>query len=212
MTREEEERIIARVLAGDSNAFESLVLSNQRKVYNLCLKMTGNPSDAEDLAQDAFIRAYHNLGSFKGESSFSKWLYRLTSNICIDHLRREKRREAGSLTYQDETGTVHELELPDTRFAPEGALERREIEVSIQSGLNALTVEHREILIMREMEGRTYDEIGALLGLTNGTVKSRISRARMNLSKFLMEAGNIPQGKSSRKRSIERRAVSDETL
>ena len=207
MTREEEERVIFRVLAGDANAFESLVLANQRKVYNLCFRMTGNASDAEDLAQDAFIRAYNSLGSFKGESSFSKWLYRLTSNVCIDHLRREKRRDVGSLTYQDEAGVVQELEVPDMRFAPEPALERREVGTGIQQGLNRLSPEHKEILIMREIEGLSYEEIGAILGLTPGTVKSRISRARLNLSKFLLTTGNIPLGKSSRNRGIERREV-----
>ena len=207
MTREEEERVVARVLAGDVNAFESLVLANQRKVYNLCFRMTGNASDAEDLAQDAFIRAYNSLGSFKGESSFSKWLYRLTSNVCIDHLRREKRRDVGSLTFFDETGTAQELELPDTRFTPETALERREAEASIQRGLNSLSAEHREILIMREIEGLSYDEIGAILGLIPGTVKSRISRARLNLSKFLMSTGNISQGSSSRHMRRERGEV-----
>ena len=207
MTREEEERVIARVLEGDGNAFESLVLANQRKVYNLCLKMTGNPSDAEDLAQDAFIRAYHSLGSFKGDSSFTKWLYRLTTNVCIDHLRREKRRDIGSLTYQDEAGTVQELEVPDMRFTPEPALERREVEEGISRGLKSLSAEHREILIMREIEGLSYEEIGAILGLTPGTVKSRISRARLNLSKFLLATGNIPLGKSSRNRDVERGEV-----
>ena len=207
MTREEEGRLIARIMEGDGNAFESLVLKNQRKVYHLCLRMTGNPSDAEDLAQEAFIRAYNNLGSFKRESSFSQWLYRLTSNVCIDHLRREKRRDISSLTYIDDLGIAQEIELSDERFTPEGALERRQVKESIQRGLDMLSVEHREILVMREMEGLSYEEIGSFLGISPGTVKSRISRARQNLSKFLLMEGNISAGKTSRIENAKRGEV-----
>ena len=207
MTREEESRIIARILEGDGNAYESLVLKNQRKVYHLCLRMTGNPSDAEDLAQEAFIKAYNNLESFKGESGFSQWLYRLASNVCIDHLRREKRRDVGSLTYLDDAGIALELELPDERFTPEGSLERRQVEESIQKGLDTLSLEHRRILIMRELEGLSYEEIGYHLELSPGTVKSRISRARQSLSKFLLTEGNIFPANPSKLRNAERREV-----
>jgi len=207
MTREEESRIIAQVVAGDGNAFEFLVLKNQRRVYHLCLRMTGNPSDAEDLAQEAFIKAYNNLASFKGESGFSQWLYRLASNVCIDHLRREKRRDIGSLTYVDDLGVALEIELPDERFTPEGSLERRQTQESIQRGLDTLSIEHRRILIMREIEGLSYEEIGIHLDLSPGTVKSRISRARQSLSKFLLTDGNFSPGRSSKLKSADRREV-----
>ena len=196
MTREEE-AIIQRVLSGETEAFEALVLANQRKVYNLCLRMTGNPEDAEDLAQEAFVKAYQNLGSFKGESGFGPWLYRLASNVCIDHLRREKRREKSSLTYLDESGTAAEIELPDERFSPETSLERRQTEEHVQRGLSALTPEHRRILILREFSELSYDEIADALGLSAGTVKSRISRARLALSKILLQGGNFSDGNSS---------------
>jgi len=166
--------------------------------------MTGSQEDAEDLAQEAFLKAYQSLAGFKGESGFGPWLYRLTSNVCIDHLRREKRREKSSLTYLDESGAQMELEVPDERFMPEAAFERRQVQESIQRGLDTLTPEHRNILILREINGLSYDEIAEALGLEAGTVKSRISRARLALSKFLLGEGNFPGGNSSEKQTEER--------
>ncbi|MCL2568521.1 MAG: sigma-70 family RNA polymerase sigma factor [Oscillospiraceae bacterium] len=204
MTREEERAVIERVLAGESEAFETLLLANQRKVYNLCLRMTGNAEDAEDLAQEAFWKAYQNLAGFKGESGFGPWLYRLASNVCIDHLRREKRREKSSLTYQDESGAAVDIEVPDERFMPETMLDRRQVQESIQRGLDTLTPEHRNILVLREINGLSYEEIGETLELEAGTVKSRISRARIALSKFLLQDGNISEKNSSLEHREER--------
>jgi len=195
----EEGAIIQRVLAGEAEAFETLVLANQRKVYHLCLRMTGNQEDAEDLAQEAFLKAFQNLESFKGESGFGPWLYRLASNVCIDHLRREKRREKSSLTYLDDAGVAVEIELPDERFSPAVALDKRQVQERVQQGLDALTSEHRSILVLRELSGLSYDEIGSALGLSAGTVKSRISRARLALTKILVHDGNFSEGDSSRK-------------
>lgn len=197
MTREEEARIIARVSDGETDAFEVLVNAHERRVYSLCLRMTGNPEDAEDLAQEAFVRAYQSIAGFKGESGFGSWLYRLAKNICIDFLRREKRREKSSLTYLDEGGNAVDIEVPDERFAPDRALEQRQTAEAIGRGLDTLTPEHRDILILREIHGKSYDEIAEALGLTAGTVKSRISRARMVLCKFLLEDGNFSPSNSS---------------
>jgi len=204
VTREEERAVIGRVLNGETAAFETLLRANQRKVYNLCFRMTGSQEDAEDLAQEAFLRAYQSLSGFKGESGFGPWLYRLTSNVCIDHLRREKRREKSSLTYLDESGAQVEMEVPDERFMPEAIFERQQVQASIQRGLGTLTTEHRAILVLREINGLSYDEIGEALGLSAGTVKSRISRARLALSKFLLSEGNFPVGNSSEKQTEER--------
>ena len=198
VTREEELRVITRIQMGEAEAFETLVLAHQRKVYSLCLRMTGNAEDAEDLAQEAFVRAYQSISSFKGESGFGSWLYRLAKNICIDFLRREKRREKSSLTYLDEAGNAMDLEVPDERFTPESVFEQRQMAEAIERGLDTLTSEHRDILILREIEGKSYDEIAEALNLTAGTVKSRISRARMVLCKFLLDDGNFSLVNSSK--------------
>jgi len=191
MTREEELITVGRVLAGENEAFEILVIANQKKIYNRCLRIVKNPEDANDLAQDAFLKAYQNLASFKGESGFSLWLYRLTTNVCLDFLRREKRREKVSLSYQDDAGDTIEIEVPDERFTPHKEAERNEFLENIHQGLTSLSDEHRKILMMRELDGLSYDEIAAFLGLSPGTVKSRIARARQNLTKILLEDGNF---------------------
>ena len=200
MTREEELEIILRVRAGDTDAFEALVLEHQNKVYSLALRMVGNEEDARDMAQEAFIRAFNSLASFRGESKFSVWLYRLTSNICIDFLRGRAKRRTVSLNWEDEDGEEGELEIPDERFSPEARLERTELRESVRRGLDSLSPEYREILLLREINGLSYDEISRALNLEEGTVKSRIFRARKKLSEFLIREGNIPGSIASNER------------
>lgn len=192
MTREEELEIINRVRAGDTDAFESLVLEHQNKVYSLALRMVGNEEDARDMAQEAFVRAYTSLAGFRGDSKFSVWLYRLTSNICIDFLRSRQRHQTVSLTYDTDDAEGGQLEIPDERFSPDTGLERAELRGSVVRGLNSLSPEFRSILLLREIEGLTYEEIGRALDLEEGTVKSRIFRARKKLTEFLLRDGNIP--------------------
>ena len=191
MTREEEQGIIKRVLGGEHNAFEELMAANQDNVYNLALRMTGNEEDALDMSQEAFLRAYRNLENFRGESKFSVWLYRLTSNVCIDMLRKRNRTSAASLTYIGDDGETLDIEVPDLRWNPESETERIEINRAVSEGLSQLSPDYREILIMREINGLTYEEIGQALGLEAGTVKSRIFRARKRLCAILSESGNI---------------------
>ena len=201
MTREEELEIIVKVRSGDADAFEALVLEHQNKVYSLALRMVGNEEDARDMAQEAFIRAFNSLGSFRGESKFSVWLYRLTSNICIDVLRGRAKRRTVSLSWEDEDGDEGELEIPDERFSPEAGLERSELREAVRRGLEQLTPEYREILLLREINGLSYDEIGRALNLEEGTVKSRIFRARKKLCEILVREGNIPgQGASNERK------------
>ena len=198
MERDEEKRIIDRVLAGDAQAFEALVLENQTQVYNLALRMVNNEQDACDIAQDAFIRAYRSLGNFRGESKFSVWLYRLTSNICLDFLRAQRRSRTISLSYTppDEEEST-ELNIPDERFAPHTQLEQKELRAELQQALGQLPPEQREILLLREISGLSYDEIARSLTLEPGTVKSRIFRARKKLCNILMKDRNFSSFPSS---------------
>jgi len=197
MTREEEQGIIALVLDGKTSAFEELVLAHQDKVYSLALRMTGNEDDARDMAQEAFLKAYSNLSNFRGDSKFSVWLYRLTSNVCIDFLRRRKRKHAVSLTFINEDNEAQEQELPDERFAPDTITEQRELRDAVQRGLMTLPDDYRQILVMREISGLSYSEIGEVLDIEQGTVKSRIFRARKRLVAILMKDGNIGRNSSS---------------
>ena len=200
MTRDEELNIINRVRGGDTEAFEQLVLEHQNKVYSLALRMLGNEENARDMAQEAFVRAYTSLAGFRGDSKFSVWLYRLTSNICIDFLRSRQRHQTVSLTYDTEDSEGGQLEIPDERFTPEAGLERSELRSAVLRGLDSLSPEFRNILLLREIDGLSYGEISRALDLEEGTVKSRIFRARKKLTEFLLRDGNIPDKAPSQSR------------
>ena len=187
-----EQELVALAQKGDQDAFAQLVEANQNKIYTLALRMTGNPEDAADLAQDAFLRAWRALSDFQGESGFSTWLYRLTRNLCIDFLRREKRRHSiVSISSLDDEEGPRPTDVPDRRFTPENELERRELRAAVGRGLAQLSDEHRQVLALREVEGLSYAEIADALGLEVGTVKSRIARARSVLRTILLKDGNF---------------------
>ena len=186
-----EQELVQAAQQGDQGAFSQLVEQNQGKIYSLCYRMTGNSEDAADLTQEAFLNAWRGLSKFGGQSSFSTWLYRLASNACIDFLRREKRRSALSMTLESKDEDDHQADLPDERWSPERELERKESRQALQAGLATLSPEHREVLLLRETEGLSYQEIARSLGLEDGTVKSRIARARMSLREFLLKSGNF---------------------
>jgi RNA polymerase sigma-70 factor (ECF subfamily) len=159
--------------------------------------MTKNEQDAYDLSQEAFLKAFRSLDKFRGDSKFSVWLYRLTSNLCLDFLRAQKRREKVSLSYENDEDEQQELEIPDERFSPEKILEQNNLRESISSALDALPEDYRSIIVMREMDGLSYDEISARTGLELGTVKSRIFRARKKLCALLSKDGNFSGGGAS---------------
>ncbi len=174
---------------GDQDAFEQLVRAYEKRVFALTLRMCGNPEDAAEAAQEAFLAVWQGLKFFRGESSFSTWLYRLASNACVDLLRREGRHRAAAGPSLDDEEL--RLETVDPAPTPQEAAERAELRRQIENGLRALPAEYRQVLILREMHQLSYEEIGQTLSLDPGTVKSRISRGRKRLQKFLMESGNF---------------------
>lgn len=198
MTREDELAAVRRVQRGDASAFEELVAAYEKNVYNLALRMTGSPEDAEDMAQEAFLKAYNSIHSFRGDSKFSVWLYRIVSNVCLDFLRKRSKRQTVSLSAEDEDGEEVQIDLADTAQSPEALLEKKLTRESVRRGLRQLPPDARQILLLREIQGLSYEEIGETLGLEPGTVKSRIFRARKRLCAFLLAEGNIPDSFSSK--------------
>ncbi len=198
MTREEEAKIIRAVLDGNTNAFEDLVLEYQKQVYHIALKMTGSEEDAFDLSQETFLKAYRSLSTFRGEAGFGSWLYRLAANLSIDFLRKKKRQGSGQIISLDnEEEGQRPLELPDLRYEPQSALEKKELREKVRAGLQRLPHEQRLILVLRDVEGFSYQEIADALKLELGTVKSRIYRARAHLARLLTEDGNFLKEPSS---------------
>lgn len=183
--------LVEKAKAGDQGAFEQLVLDNQNKVFSLALRLVNDRETAADLAQEAFVKAWQGLVSFQGESSFATWVYRLTTNVCIDHLRKQKRREevAPAVSLDDEeTGWA---EPADRESDPQLLLEKSERGRALARGLEKLPDWQRRALVLRELSGLSYQEIAQALDIDLGTVKSRIARARLNLRKILLEDGNF---------------------
>lgn len=191
LTHEEEMQIIAKVLDGDTNAFEALVNDQKKIVFNLALRMVGNEEDAYDLSQDAFLKAFTGLSSFRGECKFSSWLYKLTTNLCLDFIRKRNRHKVIPLTFEDEDGESEYLEIPDETYSPDAQTEQKQLRESVRKGLSELPAQQREILVLREIGGLRYDEISQQLNIEEGTVKSRIFRARKKLCEILSKDGNI---------------------
>ena len=186
----DEKELIERILDGDQDAFAALVEAYRKSVYNLCLRMVSNPTDAEDLAQEAFLKVWRGLRFYKFESSFSTWLYRLTGNVCIDFIRKKKRKSAVSLTAPDAEEGI-ELEISDTDPGPEEQLLHREDHRAIAEAMAQLEEDDRMILTLRVVEELSYEQIGQIMDLKEGTVKSRLARARTKLRKILLQNGNI---------------------
>lgn len=183
----EETELIQRSQQGDLDAFEQLLLRYEKKVYTIAYKYMGNREDASDLAQEALIKAYQSIGSFRGEASFGTWIGRITANKCLDELRKRKRIQVTSLDEEVELeeGSVQK-ELAAEGDTPEEHTVRQETVHYVQSMLEQMREEYRIVLVLRELEGCSYEEIAAQLSCSLGTVKSRISRARSYLKEQIL--------------------------
>lgn len=186
-----DQELVARAKKGDQAAFEQLVLEHQNKVYSLAVRLSGDREEGADLAQEAFLKAWQGLSSFQGDSSFSTWLYRLTTNVCIDYLRGRKRRQGVEPALSLDDADSGWAEPADWDQDPHRRLEETERRKALDRGLERLPEHQRRVLVLRELSGLSYQEIGQELELDLGTVKSRIARARLALRKILLEGGNF---------------------
>ncbi|HWQ76060.1 MAG TPA: sigma-70 family RNA polymerase sigma factor [Syntrophomonas sp.] len=185
-----EQQLVKRTLHGETYAFEELVNTYQNKVYMLAYRYMGNEDDANDLAQEAFIKAYRSLRSFKGDSSFGTWIYRITTNVCLDELRRRKRKIV-PLSLDEPLATLDgddiEREIVDQSLAVDVLFEQKEFTQNLQLLLDEMKPEHKTVIVLRDVMELSYEEIADVLNCSIGTVKSRISRARGVLQKKLVQ-------------------------
>ncbi len=178
--------LVTRVLGGDRNAYRPLVERYQNRVHAMVYGMIRDQEEARDIVQNAFIKAYQNLGSFRIESSFYTWLYRIAMNLAIDHCRMAKRRRTSSfeesIASRDDDGNLLEMHHTD---GPQKALQRKETNQRIFAAMEELTEEQREVVLLREVEGLSYKEIADTMGVPEGTVMSRLFYARKRLQGLL---------------------------
>jgi len=167
--------------------FENLIRQHQKSVYNVALRLTGNPDDAQDLTQDAFIRAFKAFDSYKFGTSFNRWLYRIVTNLYIDQVRKKKRTPV--IDHLDEKlemddGSVSR-EISDSSYSPEDVLLKTQIDERLQKALNKISPEFKTAIILCDVEGFSYEEIAEIMGTSTGTVRSRIHRARHSMRNML---------------------------
>jgi RNA polymerase sigma-70 factor, ECF subfamily len=176
--------LINRFKDGDSTAFEELVLKYQDRIYNLCRNMLGNTHEAEDAAQDTFLKAYQRLKDFKPEAALYTWLYRIAVNTCLDYKKRPLWESFFRKT--DEYEEYISEPLSDGP-SPEKLYESKQLGIALRKSLGKLSLKLRTVIVLKEIEGLSYEEIADILEVSKGTVKSRISRARDELKILLKE-------------------------
>jgi len=188
----EDQEAIRSVLAGDREAFRRLVDRHARSILNLAYRMTGNAADAEDLTQESFLQAYSRLGEFRLGSRFHPWIYTIALNLCRSHLRRKSLVRWLAPARERERPAVEESRdgAPD----PEQELLGQEAERCLRDAIEALPSKYREVFVLRQAQGLSYEEIAALLELPLGTVETRLFRARRRLVQSL-QAGRFRAGK-----------------
>jgi len=173
-----DDALLRRAAAGDVGAFESIALRYEKYVYNLAYRVLYNPEDAKDAAQEIMIKIFKNLRSCRDAKSLTAWISRVSVNTCLDELRKRK----ASATY---SSLDEEYEIPSGDGTPEEILTQKETSGDIRAALDALAPEHKTLVVLRDVYGYSYNEMADFTGVDMGTVKSRLSRARLNLRKIL---------------------------
>jgi RNA polymerase sigma-70 factor (ECF subfamily) len=188
---EEDRVLIGRAQAGDRGAFRRLVERHQRRAFAVALALVRDENDARELVQDAFLRAFKSLSSFQGSSSFFTWLYRIVTNLSIDLMRKPGRQTASLEENRVDSDEGVDLELalvsrPD-HIDPSDSVRRREIGARLQAALDGLPSYHRAVILMREVEGLSYDEMAQVMDVSKGTIMSRLFHARQKLQRALAD-------------------------
>ncbi len=183
----DDDSLVKAARQGELGAFEELVARHRDRIYARAFSMTRNEEDAIDLSQEAWIKGWQRLDQFHGDSSFTTWMTRIVINLCLDHLRKQKRHRTDSVDAMDEEGGGVERQMPVVTVNPTEGLERAELRQKIDSALSQLSVEHRTVLVLHEFEDMEYKEIAKTVGCSMGTVMSRLFYARRKMAALLAE-------------------------
>lgn len=183
MMSDEEERLVRKLKQRDEEAFRRVVTLYQHKVFSLVFRMIGDRAEAEDLSQEIFVAVFKHVDSFRGDSALGTWIFRIATNHCRNRIKYLRRRAAGRTQDIDDTreGDVQDGPLVSRPPTPEKVLAGRQLEAALQRALTTLDEDHRAVLVLRDIENLSYQEIGEITGLNPGTVKSRLHRARLAL-------------------------------
>jgi RNA polymerase sigma factor (sigma-70 family) len=189
---EQDPQLVRRCLAGEDSAWEELLLAHNRKIYNLCYRFTGRTSEAEDLTQEVFIKVFQTLNSYDAaQGTFSTWLNRVARNHLVDHYRRTRKDRVTSSIEDEPVGYA---DKPSPNEEPLARIESREQRELIQAGLDHLSPDMREAVVLRDFQDLDYDEIAQVLGVPQGTVKSRINRGRLELARVIKRMEGVKGG------------------
>lgn len=181
-----ESELIEKIKHGNTDAFSQLVKIYEKKAFNFAYRMLSDREEAEDATQEAFLRVFNKIDTFCGNSSFSTWFYTILNNICLDILRKRSRSiNTVSINQSADDEDEFELQVEDNSPGPYEQLQKKTAKEILEEGIALLSDEHRTVIVMRDINGLEYEDIGKILGISLGTVKSRISRARLALRKIL---------------------------
>ena len=186
MTSSGEDALLIKAFQrGDKKAFDGLVVRHKDRIFNLCYRFLGDYEEANDSAQEAFVKAYGSLNSFRLESTFSTWLYRIAVNVCKNKLGSSAYKAKRKMVSLDNPGTpsneIPPMEIPNGAPSPLARMEEKEKMTLVQRALDNLTADFKMVVTLRDVEGLSYEDIAEITGLNLGTVKSRIARARTDL-------------------------------
>ena len=194
--------VVRRAQQGDAAAFEHIYRLHSRRVYSLCLRMAGNPTDAEDLTQDVFLQLFRKIGTFRGESAFSTWLHRMSVNIVLMRFRKKPKGETSleTVTNQDEDSSGPAKEFGGADLRLDGVIDR----VALQAAISELAPGYRAMFVLHYVQGYKHNEIARILGCTTGNSKSQTHKARVRLRELLRKTllGSEPERGEARSDSL----------
>ncbi len=193
----EEKEFVTKIKQGDDSAFEQLVRKYQNYIFRLAFSMVKDEEDAKELTQEVFIKVYTSIQGFSGRSSLSTWLYRITYNLCLDYLKKNRKKKLLTQSL-DDSENIELLSLKADTQTPEEALEAAEIRADIKEGLRTLPQEQRILIEFKDVLGLSYEEILEVTGLKSGTLKSRLFRGRLTLKNYLSHKWNIQEQNPSK--------------